>query len=81
MGPSASKGQNPDAFHALEAEPEHCLLQQRGIHMSALEALRLSLGAVEPRGPPRVGAAMAGGSARERVMEASQNPQRWWDVW
>lgn len=80
MGPSASKGQNPDTFHALETEPEHCLLPQRGIHMSALEALRLSLGAVEPRGPPRVGAAMAEGSARERVMEASQSPQRWWDV-
>lgn len=48
--------------------------------MSALEALRLSSGAVELRGPPRVGAAMAEGSARERVMEAGQSPQRWWDV-
>ena len=28
MGPSVSKEQNPDAFHALDAKPDHFVLQQ-----------------------------------------------------
>lgn len=55
MGPSVSKEQNPDAFHASEAKPDHCVLQQRRLHMSVPEALSFGLGAAEPMEPPLSG--------------------------
>ena len=50
LGPSMSKEQNPGAFHALEAKPDHFVLQQ-----SVPEALRLDLGASETMEPPLSG--------------------------
>lgn len=81
MGPSVSKGHISGSFRALRGELGHCLLQQRCIHVSALQAFELSLGPVELRGPPLMGSCYDGRQPkRQRVTEADQNPQRWRDV-
>ena len=80
MGPSVFKGQNSSSFHALKGELEHCLLQHGYVHMSVVEAFRLSIRSCRAKRATLPGAAKVEAMRRQRAIEGHQNPQRLWDV-